>query len=268
MLNLERAWSLLVQKWVLEVCSLCCSVAKLRPTLCDPMDYSTPGFPVLHHLPALAQTHVYWVSDAIQPSHPLSPLSPSAFNLSHYQGLFQWVSSLHQAANEWWWKMEGCLKLDAKSEPQMRSVVAHNPRGATRELVDVWGACLRFVSAGCSCQSPAPLVFLGDKMAQKQTQNLQHGLPWWSSGCVHLPMQESQVQSLIQEDPTCCRAAKPVDHNYEPVLESLGARAIEPTCPGACVPQQEKPLQGEACAPQLESRSHTPVKTHTTKINK
>ena len=86
MLNLERAWSLLVQKWVLEVCSLCCSVAKLRPTLCDPMDYSTPGFPVLHHLPLLAQTHVYWVSDAIQPSHPLSPLSPSAFNLSQHQG--------------------------------------------------------------------------------------------------------------------------------------------------------------------------------------
>ena len=62
-------------------------------------------------------------------------------------------------------------------------------------------------------------------------------------------MQESQVQSLIQEDPTCCRAAKPVDHSYEPVLESLGARAIEPTCLGASASQQEKPLQGEACAP-------------------
>ena len=49
-----------------------CSVTKFCPTLCDPMDCNTPGFPVLHHLPELAQTHVHWVSDAIQPSHPLS----------------------------------------------------------------------------------------------------------------------------------------------------------------------------------------------------
>ena len=61
------------------------------------MDYSTPGFPVLH-LPELAQTHVHWVSDAIQSSHPMSFPSPPAFNLSQYQGLFQWVSSLHQVA--------------------------------------------------------------------------------------------------------------------------------------------------------------------------
>jgi len=51
----------------------CCSVAQLCPTLWDPKDCSTPGFPVLHHLPEFAQTHVHWVSDAIQPSHPLSP---------------------------------------------------------------------------------------------------------------------------------------------------------------------------------------------------
>ena len=56
------------------------------------------GLPVLHHLLQLAQTHVHWVSDAIQPSHPLSSPSPSAFNLSQHQGLFQWVSSLHQVA--------------------------------------------------------------------------------------------------------------------------------------------------------------------------
>ena len=52
----------------------CCSIAKLYPTFCDPMDCSTPGFPVLHCLPEFAQTHVHGVSDAIQPSHPLSPL--------------------------------------------------------------------------------------------------------------------------------------------------------------------------------------------------
>ena len=54
------------------------------------MDCSTPGFPVLHYLPKFAQTHVHWVGDAIQPSHPLLPPSP-ALNLSQHQGLFQWV---------------------------------------------------------------------------------------------------------------------------------------------------------------------------------
>ena len=77
----------------------CCSVAKSCLSLCDPMDCSTPGFPVHHQLPEVARTHVHWVSDAIQPSHPLSPSSPPAFNLSQHQGLFQWVSSLHHVAN-------------------------------------------------------------------------------------------------------------------------------------------------------------------------
>ena len=76
----------------------CCSVAQLCPTLCDPTNCSTPGFPVLHHLPEFAQTHIHWVSDAIQPSHPLSPPSPPAFSLSQHQGLLQWVCSLHQVA--------------------------------------------------------------------------------------------------------------------------------------------------------------------------
>ena len=74
----------------------CCSVAQSCLTLCNPMDCSTPGFPVLHYLPEFAQTDVHWVGDAIQPSHPLSAPSPPAFNLSQYRDLFQWVSSLHQ----------------------------------------------------------------------------------------------------------------------------------------------------------------------------
>ena len=74
------------------------SVTQSCLTLCDPMDCSMPGFPVYHQFPELAQTHVHWVADAIQPSHPL--LSPSLpdFNLSQHQGLFQWVSSSHQVA--------------------------------------------------------------------------------------------------------------------------------------------------------------------------
>ena len=67
-------------------------------TLCNVMDCSTPGFPLLHYLPEFAQTHVHWVGDAIQPSHPLSSPSPPVLNLSHHQGLFQWIGSSHQVA--------------------------------------------------------------------------------------------------------------------------------------------------------------------------
>ena len=69
--------------------------------LCNSMDCSTPGFPVHHQLPELAQTHVHWVGDAIQPSHPLSSPSTPTFNLSQHQGLFKWVSSSHQVAKYW-----------------------------------------------------------------------------------------------------------------------------------------------------------------------
>ena len=65
--------------------------SQLCSTLCDSMDCNTPGLPVLYHLPKLVQTHVHWVGDAIQPSHPLSPPSPPALILSQDQGLFQWV---------------------------------------------------------------------------------------------------------------------------------------------------------------------------------
>ena len=67
-------------------------------TLWDPMDCSTPGFPVHHQLLEFTQTHVQWVGDAIQPSHPLSSPSPPTFNLSQRQGLFKWVSPSHQVA--------------------------------------------------------------------------------------------------------------------------------------------------------------------------
>ena len=73
-----------------------CLVAKSCLTLCDPMDCSIPGFPVLHCLPEFAQIHIDWVSDATLPSHPLQPSSPLAFSLSQHQGLFRWVGSLHQ----------------------------------------------------------------------------------------------------------------------------------------------------------------------------
>ena len=74
------------------------SVAQSCPTPCHPLDHSTPGLPVYHQLPELTQTHVHWVSDGIQPAHPLSSPSPPTFNLSQHHGLFKWVRSLHQVA--------------------------------------------------------------------------------------------------------------------------------------------------------------------------
>ena len=74
------------------------SVAQSCPVLCDPMDCSTPEFPVHHRLPVLTQTHVHQVDDASQPSHLLLSPSPPTFNLSQYQGLFKRISSLHQVA--------------------------------------------------------------------------------------------------------------------------------------------------------------------------
>ena len=76
-----------------------CSSAQSCPTLCDPMNRSTPGLPVHHQLPEFwTQTHVHWVSDSIQPSHTLALASPPALNISQHQGLFKWVSSSHEVA--------------------------------------------------------------------------------------------------------------------------------------------------------------------------
>ena len=81
-----------------EICSSVqfSSVAQSCPTLCDPMNRSSPGLPVHHHLPEFTQTHVHQVHDAIRPSHPLLSPSPPAPNPSQHQSLFQWVNSSHE----------------------------------------------------------------------------------------------------------------------------------------------------------------------------
>ena len=76
----------------------CFSITQSCPTLCSPMDCSTPGLPVHHQLLELTQTPVHWVGDAIQRSHSLSPPSPPVLNLPQHQGPFQWVGSLYQVA--------------------------------------------------------------------------------------------------------------------------------------------------------------------------
>ena len=89
--------------WVYVYACLCCccSVTELCLTLCDPMDCSTPGFPVLHQLPEFIQIHVHWVGDAIQLSHPLSSPSPPVFNLPHHQ-IFSKESVLHIRWPKYW----------------------------------------------------------------------------------------------------------------------------------------------------------------------
>ena len=85
----------LILEYYQTILRCCCSVTKSCPTLCDPMNCSTPGFPVLHYFPKFAQTHVHWVTDAIQLYYALS-LPSLALNLSQHQGLFQWFGSFHQ----------------------------------------------------------------------------------------------------------------------------------------------------------------------------
>ena len=83
-----RVWQLLCYSQFISVTQSC-------PTLCNPMDCIMPDLPVHHQLLEFTQTHVHWVSETIQPSHPLLSSSSPALNLSQHQGLFKWVSSLH-----------------------------------------------------------------------------------------------------------------------------------------------------------------------------
>ena len=77
-------------------CCCCSSVTQSWLTFCNPMDCSIPGLPVPHHLPESVQDYVHCIGDAIQPTHPLTPSSPSALNLYQHQVLFQWANSCHQ----------------------------------------------------------------------------------------------------------------------------------------------------------------------------
>ena len=99
---IDSQWDLLVlsfyfSKWLAQFSS----VTQPCPTLCDPMNRSTPGLPVHHQLPEFTQTHVHWVGNAIQPSHPLSSPSPPAFNLSQHHGLLN-ESALHIRWPKYW----------------------------------------------------------------------------------------------------------------------------------------------------------------------
>ena len=93
-----------------------------RVRLCDPMNRSTPGLPVHHQLPESTQTHVHWVGDAIQPSHPLSSPSPPVLNLPQHQGLFHWVSSSLS-------RVRLCDPMDCSTSGLQQFVNSSNPKG-------------------------------------------------------------------------------------------------------------------------------------------
>ena len=115
------------------------SVTQSCPTLCDPMDYSTPGLPVHRSLLEFTQTHVHWISDAIQPSHPrLSPSSP-AFNLFQHQGLFKWVSSSHQVSKV--------------LEFQLKLIHIYTHKNTLTHL-HAWNSFLSFFFFGKRCKLP------------------------------------------------------------------------------------------------------------------
>ena len=125
----------------------CFSVAVISDSL-GPMDCRTPCFPVLHYLLEFAQTHVHWVGDAIQPSHPLSSPSPPAFNLSQYLGLFQWVSSLHRLAKVLELQLLGHLKSVDWLLPQISCINEFLSEGQL--LFTVWSISKpSFVSLQC-----------------------------------------------------------------------------------------------------------------------
>ena len=126
-------FSLLMRFLLLPLFSSVQSLSRVQ--LFATMDCSLPGFPVHHQLPEHTQTHVLCISDAIQPSHPLSSPSPSTFNLSQHHGLFKWVSSLHQVAkvlefqlqhplpgfaSSPWFKSRAVFKAQAKFQPLLQ----------------------------------------------------------------------------------------------------------------------------------------------------
>ena len=98
--SMENKWNYFknLSFYLLEKATQFSSVTQSCPTLYDPMDCSTPGLPVHHRLQEFTQTHVSWIGDAIQSSHPLLSTSPSTFNRFQHQGLFKWISSSHQVA--------------------------------------------------------------------------------------------------------------------------------------------------------------------------
>ena len=143
------------------ICS-CCSVAELCLTFCIPRNCNKPGFPVLHYIPEFSQIHVYWVGDAIQQSHSLSPPSPSALIISQHQGLFQWVSSWASLVV----KREDAQESACNAGDLVQSLDQEDPleKGmATHSSILVWRIPWR--------EEPGRLQSMGSQNSQTQLSN-------------------------------------------------------------------------------------------------
>ena len=145
------------------------SVAQLCPTLCDPVDCSTLGFPVHHQQPELAQAHIHRVSDAIQSSHPLSSPSPSTFNLSQHQGLFQWVSSSHQVAKVLGDCRELVHKYWRKADYPVQDMIAwfqeRPPQNILHWYIDFFFSCRYLKNSKCKERCLQTLLICLKKMS-------------------------------------------------------------------------------------------------------
>ena len=128
------------------------SVTQSCPTLCNPMNRSTPGLPIHHQLPEFTQTHVHWVGDAIQPSHPLSSPSPPALSLSQHQGLFKWVSSLPQVAQYWSFSSASVLPMNTQdwSPLEWTGWISLQSKGLSRVFSNTTAQKHQFFSAQLS----------------------------------------------------------------------------------------------------------------------
>ena len=151
---------------------LCCSVTQLCLTLFDPMD-CTPGFPVLHYLLEFAQTHVHWVKDEVQPSHPLLSLSPPAFNLSQHQGLFLRVDSASGGQ---------IIGISASASILPMNIQGWFPLGLTG-LISLLSGLESGKGSSCKktscCFSPAHSLDPGSKLSfQRWKQELCAQVPW------------------------------------------------------------------------------------------
>ena len=148
-------------------------VAQSCPTLCDPMNHSMPGLSVHHQHLESNQTHVHWVSDAIQPSHPLSSPSPPALNLSQHLGLFKWVSSSHEVAK--------VLGFSASTSLLPMNTQDWSPSG--------WTGWISLQSKGLS------RVFSNTTVQKYQFFSTQLSL--WPNSHIHTWLLEKPIQTFI-----------------------------------------------------------------------
>ena len=194
------------------------------------MNRSTPGLPVHHQLPEFTQTHVHWVGDAIQQSHPLSSPSPPDLNLSQHQGLFKWVSSSHQVA-----KVKTYFQLNSPALSLDILLLCHASATPTQSTLPEWVKCLH-VSLLLLILFPIPNAFLCVKLVscvwlfatpwtvacqallslKFPRQEYWSGLPFHSPGDLPKPKSPAlQADSFQSESP-----GKPIPVLVKPVRET------------------------------------------------